>query len=152
MKSDFSMIFVCLSIKNHQEAYISDREPPGDTLRWRKLRFFMIMWRKIAKSENSEISARNCLSGLHFHEISINFLRCAQCFSYRLRRLAPAGVSYVCACVQRMVCNSCWAGRSRQFRILTWLVETAFHKSSCALEQYCFSLGGKSRPVRVGNS
>ena len=90
------------------------------------------------KSKNSDISARNCVSGLQIIEISINFCAAAQCFSYRLRRLPPAGVPYVHACVQCVVCNSCWVGRSLQFRMLTWLVETAFHKSSCALEQYCF--------------
>ena len=91
---------------------------------------------------------------LQFIEISINFLRCAQCSSYRLRRLPPAGVPYVCARVQCVVCNSCWVGRSLQFRVLTWPVGTAFHKYSCTLEQYCFLpprqiLAGKRRYLLI---
>ena len=51
-----------------------------------------VKMRNFMKYVNSDISVRNCASGHQFIEISLYLLRCAWCFSYRLRRRQPGGL------------------------------------------------------------
>ena len=60
----------------------------GPRLNGVKVRHHGLNFRKswnFMKSRNRRISSRNHVSGLHFIEISVESLRCAQCFSYRFR-------------------------------------------------------------------
>ena len=101
------------------------------------------------KSRNRRISSRNHVSGLHFIEISAISLRCAQCFSYRLRWCTCTLPRIRAWCDQILWCRVvlCTICNPRSFNMVC---RDGFSLHSRSLEQY-FSvqprqiLAGKGR-------